>query len=437
MMTSQKKTNQQGAATLVFLLVMALFVSLLAAVTYSRLLVSIKRSLSQADAVVTNYDSESAVNDILAKLKAGYFDEGNFAANYTETIEGTTLRIVRSQTGNTQSIVVTGERSFAVSRIEATRVIDSVSNVDNVDMILSLDCTGSMNAAADPTRASAGTRFDAQKDAALNFVDRLIAITADPKYAGKFRLGIMVFGMDAKWLTLGGSNVTPGSVQLSEIKTALNAGFGSTRATSSACTSVMDATSVGSAYAASHDYFKLHKSPKTKQVEIVITDGEPNTRIPYGGCGPSVFCPSFPKSSTGQNYCDSNEYGWSCYNGDSYKDGPYDADNFNQAAYNMCEPLGRDFLTCAIADTGTSIPPIPQSATNRKGVRDPDVSAYGVTILTNPPPEVVSIFTTYLSPNGYFNATRASQLKNILNTVLNEILRDHSTITIKRTPPTS
>lgn len=416
-------------------MIMAVFVSLLSALTYSRLLVSIKRSLSQTDAVVTNYTSESKVNDVLARLKGGYIGASGFPFTLNETFNGTKLRIEGKQIGNTQTIVVTGERSYAVSRIEATRVINNVSEVTNVDMILSLDCTGSMDAPADPPRATP-TRFDSAREAALSFVDRLIEINNDPQYSDKFNLGVQVFGLDAKWLTLGGRNVTPGSMSLDEVKLAIQNGFGSTRTGSSACNGVMDATSIGSAFQKSQEYFSANKKPKTKQIEIVITDGEPNSRAPYGSCSPAVFCPAFPRSSTGENYCEENEYGWVCHNYTSYKDGPYDSDNFNENAYKTCEPLGRDFLSCSIADTNTSIPPLTSGGGLRRGTRDPEVDAYAVTILANPPRDVVNIFNSYLSANGYFNATRASQLKNILNSVLNEILRDRTTITIKRTPPT-
>jgi hypothetical protein len=94
-----------------------------------------------------------------------------------------------------------------------------------------------------------------------------------------------------------------------------------------------------------------------------------------------------------------------------------------------------DFLTCSIATTDTNIPPISGTGV-RSGARDPEVDAYAVTIFASPPRDVVNLFNAYLTQNGYFNASRASQLKNILNNVLNEILRDRSTVTIKRTPPT-
>jgi type II secretory pathway pseudopilin PulG len=435
-MKMMKTRRQGGAATLLYLMIMAVVISLLSAITFSRLMGSLKRSQSQADTVVATYEAESEINDLLARLTANFIPETSFPISYSKNIGGTTINVKGTQSGQTQNIIVTSQRSFAVSRIEATRKIDSVREVDNVDMILSLDCTGSMDAGADCENCnSKPSRFDSQKDAADNFVSKLAEISRAGTYSGRFNLGIVVFGVDSKWLTYNGVEVTPKSgLTYDQIRAALAQGFGSTRATSPACTGLMDATSIGTAFATSHQYFSANKKPKTKQVEIVITDGEPNSRIPYPACGPSVFCPGFPKDPQGNNYCEQNSEGWSCYKYDQYKSGPWDSDNFNQTAYDTCEPLAKDFLSCTIASKDTTIPPI-QGQGVRNGARDPDVDAYAVTIFTNPPRDVVSIFNSYLTQNGYYNATRASQLKNILNNVLNEILRDRSTITIKRTPP--
>lgn len=435
-MKMMKRRRQEGAATLLYLMIMAVVISLLAAITFSRLMGSLKRSQSQADTIVATYEAESEINDLLARLTASYIPDTSFPISYSKNIGGTTISVKGTQSGQTQNIVVTSQRSFAVSRIEATRKIDSVREVDNVDMILSLDCTGSMDAGADCDNCnSKPSRFDSQKDAADNFVSKLAELSRAGTYSGRFNLGIVVFGVDSKWLTYNGVEVTPKSgLTYDQIRLALSQGFGSTRATSPACTGVMDSTSIGTAFATSHNYFAANKKAKTKQVEIVITDGEPNSRIPYPACGPSVFCPGFPKDQQGNNYCEQNSEGWTCYKYDQYKNGPWESDNFNQTAYDTCVPLAKDFLSCTIASKDTTIPPISGQGV-RKGARDPDVDAYAVTIFTDPPRDVVNIFNSYLTQNGYYNATRASQLKNILNNVLNEILRDRSTVTIKRTPP--
>lgn len=437
MMKSSMNKRQEGAATILYLMIMAVVITLLSAITFSRLMGSLKRSQSQADTVVATYEAESEINDLLARLTGNFIQSSAFPISYTKNIGGTSITVSGIQKDQTQSIVVTSQRSYAVSRIEATRKIDSVREVDNVDMILSLDCTGSMDAGADCENCnSKPSRFDSQTEAADNFVSKLAELSRDGTYQGRFNLGIVVFGIDSKWLTYKGKEVTPKSgLTYDQIREALSQGFGSTRATSPACSGVMDATSIGTAFTKSHDYFSQNKRPKTKQVEIVITDGEPNTRIPYPSCGPSVFCPGFPKDAEGNNYCEQNSEGWTCYKYGQYQSGPWEANNFNQTAYDICKPLAMDFLTCSIATTDTNIPPISGTGV-RSGARDPEVDAYAVTIFASPPRDVVNLFNAYLTQNGYFNASRASQLKNILNNVLNEILRDRSTVTIKRTPPT-
>ena len=410
------KKNKKGAVTIIFLTVLALIITLLLAATQSRLSLALRRSQSAGDTIVSSYKAESEANDVMSKLVGKYLGSANL--DYTENVDGMRIDVKGKDEGSTQTVDVTVNRDFAVSSVQATREIKSVEQVDSVEMILALDCTGSMD---DPSGAPGQTRFDAQKEAALSFIDTLSGLSN----ADKFKLGVTTFGINAKWLRVGGRDVSPeNGLDFADIKSAVENGFGSTRSTSPACSEIMDATSVGTAFTFSHDYFSTHKQDGVKQIEIVITDGEPNSRIPSIGCSPNAFCPAFPLSPDGtQNYCEDNEYGWQCYQYSSYKDGPYEADNFNQAAYDTCQPLAYDFLQCAVADTDSG------------GIRDPNIDAYAVTIFDNPPRDVVTILRNYTSENGYYNASRASQLKNILNVILNEILKEHSTVTIKRIIP--
>ncbi len=423
-MKKHTKANTKGAALLIYLLIMALFIGVLMIATYSRLLLAVKRGQSTTDSLVSNYSAESEINDLLARLSGEYFSSP-FSLNTTKQIGSTTFNITGTEQDGTQMLSVTADRAFASTKIIAERRLESIKDVNSVDIVLSLDCTGSMDAGANCTNCnSKPTRFNALEDAAVNFVDNL----SNLPNSDKFHLGVSVFGADARWLSHLGQPVTPSSgLTFSQIKEAIQNGFGDTRNTSPACTGVMDLTSIGSAFAFSHDYFAANKPPQTKQVEIVITDGEPNSRIPYAACSPSVFCPGFPKDTQGNNYCESNAYNWTCTQYDSYKD-DFEADGFNQTAYNLCAPQGLDFLRCTIADTATQIP-------SGKGARNPDVDAYAVTILSQPPADVVSVFNSYLSANNYFNASRASQLKNLLNTILNEIVTDRETISIKKDIP--
>ena len=424
-----KSKNESGAVTLIFVTIMALIVTIILAATNSRLLLALRRSQSSVDILVANYEAESIANDIMARLVGGYLPSANLPQT-TITEGDTTITYEGTEVDDTQTITVTANRDFAVGKVQAIRKIESIKKVEEVEIILGLDCTSSMDAGASCDNCfSRPTRFDAQKDAAIDFVDKVEEL----EDADKFRLGVSVFGIDAKWLEYSGRNVTPeNNLSFDEIKDAINNGFGSTRNESPACLSVMNATSIGSSYSFAHNYFEDRKDEKIKQIEITISDGVPNSRVPQSGCNPNVFCPAFPISQPdgSTNYCEDNEYGWDCYQYETYRDGPYESDFFNETAFNLCQPLGMDFLRCSVADTETFVPEL-----GTEGIRDPDVDAYAVTIFSNPPRETVSVLRNYATENGYFNASRANQLKNILNNILNEILKERSAITIKRLIP--
>jgi len=424
-----KRNRQKGAVVLLYVTIVAIIAALLMSIAQSQLLLAFKRNQSAADSLVATYQAESIANDYIARFIGGYLDESVMPFTETITLGNTTLTVQGTQVDQVQTITVLSKLGFAVSKVEAVREIQSLGSVENVDIVLALDCTGSMDAGARcPDCFDSPTRFDAQKDAAIEFVDAIAGL----EDADKFKLGIEVFGIDAKWLTFDGRDVTSeNNLSFSEIRQALNQGFGSTRDSSPACNNVMDATSVGSPYSFAHSYFERNASEGTKQIEIVITDGLPNSRIPATGCSPSsAFCPAFPQDTDGTNYCSSNEYGWSCYRGDEYVSGPYDSDGFNETAFSICEPLAKDFLRCSLADSDTFVPEL---GTN--GTRNPDVDAYAVTIYNRVPRDARDIFANYTTTNGYFNASRADQLSSILSQILDSIVGERSIVSINKLVP--
>jgi len=425
-----KHIQQRGAATLLFISLMAVIITIMLAAAQSQLLLALRRQQSSGDSLVAAYQAESEANDVMARLEGGYLTTADL--NETFDINGTSITLKGIDEGTTQTVTVIAKRDFAVSEVEAVRKIESIKKVNTVDIILGMDCTASMDASASIEGSySPPTRFDAQTEAANAFIDKIISL----KDADKFRLGVIVFGIDAKWLTLGADEVRPDNTNLSheDIKTAINDGFGSTRSTSSACQTVMDATSMGSPFAKAYEYFSANESADIKQIAVVISDGAPNSRVPTAGCGiENVFCPAFPRGSSGENYCDpAVNGGLSCYREDEYIDGPYESDGFNPVAFSICQPLGVEFLACTVADNTTEVSLFGSGET---GIRKPEVDAYAVTVFYDPPSNVVSILNNYATQ--YFNATRADQLKNILNTVLNEILKERSTIIVRRIVPT-
>ncbi len=400
----KNKKQKEGAAILIYLLIMAIVVTVLMVGTYSRLLLALKRGQSTTDALSVNYTAEGEINDWIARLSEGFIKTNPFSVHETKTIGTTTLTITGSQTGNTQTIVIEADRPYASTKITADRTLENLGNGQSVDIMLGLDCTGSMNTI---DFGDTKTRIANLKDAALNFISNIPS-------NGKFRVGVYVFGIDAQWLKtpIGQDISLANNVPLSQITTAIQNGFvvpgsGTDWQRSSACQTILNSTSVGTAFVFSQDYLKTQKQTGNKQVEIVITDGEPNSRIPYAACTPNVYCPS------NASLCNKGGYGQCSNSG------------------NACTQMGIDFLRCSVADTNSVLP-----NSFDKGVRDPNIDAYAVTISTAPNGDASSLLSQYLGTN-YIPASRAGQLSGILSNILTTILSKRETITVHKDVPGS
>lgn len=400
----QNKKNQSGAAIILYLLILIVFISVLLVATYSRLGLALKRGQSSSDTLITNYTAESEINDLLARLSGGYLPSP-FSLNTQKQIGNTKLTIVGSQANGVQTIEVTASRAFASSKLIAERTLASGQITQTADILLGLDCTESMDGR---DTSDGSTRISNLRTAALNFIQNVPA-------NGRFRLGIYVFGIDAKWLqTTSGIDITPNNnLTKTQIYDAVSTKFASTWADSTACDSVMNATSVGTAFKFAHDYFAPNKRPNTKQVEVVITDGDPNSRIPDSTCGPSAFCPGY-HAYTEQSFCTTNEYGWSCV---------------SDPTLNKCIPLAVSYLRCNVADKTTSIPDA-----SGFGARDKDVDAYAVTVSLKPFGDAGTVFKEYLGDR-YFPAARANELTGILSNILNDIVTSTENIKIRKVLP--
>lgn len=372
---------QRGAVTAIFLAVVALVLTLILATTQSQLLLSIRRSQSAADILIATYAAESEVNDIMARLAGGYLTDADIART-TKNVGDITLTIEGEDQGETQIVTVTANRGYAVGKVQGIRRVLSVEEVEEVEIVLVLDCTTSMN---NSSGTPGKTRFNALEDAAVNFVSSV----EDLPDADKYKIGVAVFGTTSAWLKYNGADILPGSLSFPELRDALTIGFGNTRSSSQCGSTVADYTNVGLAFRHGNDYLASTRQEDIKQIEIIITDGEPNSSLQDNRCAGSITC------------------------------------NLS------CVDAAKDYLRCMLADNVTFVPEIGQN-----GVRDPDVDAYAVTILDNPPGDVIDIFNNYATENGYYNASRANELTEILEGILDNILEDRSTVTIKRVIPT-
>lgn len=419
--------HHRGAATLILVLIMSVLLVFLIAGWQSRLLLSLHRAKAMSDILILSYHAESKIYDLLAKFLGGYPGAFSFPFSTTETLaDGTVLDTEGYESGNFQTLQVGAKRLFGSSKIEIIR--EDLSSIDkffqDTQIVMSLDCTGSMGNRACPTCLT--TRMEEQTKAVLQFLDAVESTEGHER----IQLGVSVFTMKADWLYTSydgtgnptGTAVRPDNpLSIDEIKQAVNNGFGITgEAGSPACKKLNTYTSIGSGLSFMHDYLRSVKESDTKQVEILITDGEPNQRIPYSSCPVDVFCPGDGR------YCcpsGSNCYltGWTCPVGQ----GP-----------GVCTSYARDFLRCTLADTNQSwIQEAGAGAgASHMGVRDPDTNVYTVTVMQSPPAQVLNIFESFATE--HYHLSNADKLTEILGLILQEILHSLTNYRIQRVVPT-
>jgi len=377
-MKRESRQQRRGAAALIYMGLVAMLTALILSIGYSRMMLSIKRSTALSDRVVANYRAEYEMNDALVKVLAGYVEDPEDLGGKKQ-VGKTAVDLEVETKGGTQTLVVLARRAFSVTKLKAVTVSETEGENTGAEIVLTLDCTSSMDRSA--TGSGGPTRMEEQKEAALNFIDAL----SEAGYETK--LGVAVFGINAGWLRDGGEEVTPGSMTLAEVREAVEAGFGDRRANSSACRAVDDYTSIGNGLALMNDYYRsVPPEEDTLRFEVLISDGEPNSRSDYyGGCLPSTFCRDCPDETL-------------------------------------------RLLKCTLADSET------QYDGANFGDRDPEVRVYVITVLETPARKDVRNALVEFSTQ-YYNLKTADGLTAALEAVFEEISSTFSTTTLTRLVP--
>jgi hypothetical protein len=399
------RTKQKGFTNLLLVMFLAVLAVFIVATIQSRILLSIYRNRSQSDTIISTYHAESEIFDALAHIFGGYTITLNPPDRTLS--DGTTLHITGQQVGDIQTIDVTAKLPYAVTKIEAIRNSSTTTTTGKADIILSLDCTGSMvENTACPSCIQ--TRLWEEKLASQHLVDLLRTAGVD------VRFGLSVFGLNPAWAKTSTNQViTPeNNVSLDEIWQTIEHGFilntngsydGSTAmADMPLCQEVLQSTNIGSAFGFSHDYFAAHTDPTRKQVEIVISDGVPNASLPYSPCPGSMICPPYATSQA----C--SQFG-GCIT-------PY-----SHYTESFCIPYGRSLLSCALATP------------DKGGVRNSNIDAYMITVLDGVNPIDENIFQSYATK--YYNSGDARDLSGFIDQVFGELTTTLNSLIIKRVIP--
>ena len=287
--------KNSGIVSLTVVIFMMVIMVLILALLQSRILLAIQRTKGAADTILSTYNAESEIYDTLARFRQGL----PLNAKPEETLaDGTKLTTEMVTVGNEQQINITAKLPFATTKLQMSRLITSTTSLNGVDLILSLDCTGSMKECADPEvtkehgtnqycnqgGVKETTKFEELRKGTVAFLNGLKDIPGIP-----VRVGVSVFSGDSDWAVLHNttSQIKPGSASIDDIIQTINSDFNTKNPQNSAGCKVIpeEGTSHASGLLFMHNYFAINTPPDTKQVEVLVTDGEPTTSIPAPQCG--------------------------------------------------------------------------------------------------------------------------------------------------------
>ena len=362
---------RKGIATLVPVLIV-MMISLFVILTWeSRLMLAIQRNQSLNDVIAVSYAAESEIYDWIAKFQGSYPGLVIPDNSSRQLDDGTTLNLAGSHDldTNTDTLRITAKRTYSTTDFLLSRQLGSTEDlgVKNLEIALSLDCTTSMNEPAiSSCTHNCSSRMNELKKAALSFAESVKQFAADHSDKN-IKLGLNVFRVDAKW------EVEP-TTDIDSVISAITNGLGNMQNNSLMCNAVSGSTSIGSGFDLSTRYLRTSKIEDQKQVMVLVSDGEPNSR--HESYTDTAVC--------GNVYC-----------------------NFNCNSDDVTEnPI--DYMKCTLQ----TVP---------DGIRDPDTDAYVVTVLDSPPGNVTDVFGDSNLVKHYYNSGNATELSGFLDSIFSEI----------------
>lgn len=434
--------KSSGAVNLLMMIFISIVAILVVATIQSRLLLQIRRLHSLSDILIADYDAESQIYDMVAGLYYPNFTFPNGKTTLPLLSDGTKITVIYNDYGTTKLINITAERPFAVTKFEAIRQLTYVSSgPEEIEVALSLDCTSSMTSLACPTCTT--TRMEELKKALDIFLDDI------SKYSNA-HLGVSVFALNSNWMLMKDATgaevfITPDkkipAAQIKQAVDSLDYGFGKYSEKnnihgSPACqkANLLPHTSIGSGLSFLHDFYQITPpEPNTKRIEIVITDGKPNSRIPHPQCYPEeaylphsendLCCPEGSKCS--QTKSISGGVAWSCFDTSGCDKGG-DCEN----------EIAEDFLRCTAASTDvlwSSEYAQEKFGLDQKyfGARDPNIDLYAITVFElNSTSDVYQLLNSYSTK--YYPLANAAQLSSALSDIITKISEISSILTIRK-----
>lgn len=384
---------KKGVATLIAVFLVAMIGVFVVTAWQARLYLAIHRSQSLADSLIVGYLAESRINDLVAKFLGNYPQAFSFPFHLEEQLpDGSLLVTDGTHVGNIYTMDVVAQRQFATTNMRLIKEenVETEALYDQVDMIINLDCSGSMN-----TLTSAGTtRLREARDATWDFANAVEEFNALGDLP-MLRLGLASFGITNKWVQLPTADMT-------RMKSVINDQIRDRQELSGACQGLnTGGTNIGGGYKFMSDYFVSAYPPvveRLKKIEILITDGEPNS--------------TDPSSNPAITYCGVAP---GCF--------------FGATNPPNCIQHGERYAVCNLGKTTTFVTEI-----NKNGRRDPAVDAYTVTVSEDVSTRIKDMLARYSTKS--YDATDASDLSEILQDLFGDIISDYSRISFGKITPT-
>lgn len=399
---------KKGLATIVMVLILAVISFLILIAWQSRLLLSIRRTQSLSDLLAVDYRAESEIYDWAAKFIGNYSNIYGGPLTATEKTlkdepEPNRLNVTAKIVSGEEQLKINAARPYASTNMILSRNVSTASGpaYEKVEVILGLDCSGSMNEA---------NRIRSLQLALMSFVDNL----RSSEDADKFYLAMLPFRRSANWAY--GVTSTSNNLDLfyNNVKDASDGGTNWNNVSQSNLCSTPDInicpsglsscnaeTNLGASGMLAMDYFSNNPVDETKVLRnfVLFTDGLPNT--------------SFGDLNCGTNPCNMTENNGACTNESvKYLKCSLAAEDYEwDSGYFGRKPDGVDVYAVTVANA-------PTNAAQQ--------AAFDATMMV--------FNSTNFVKKAYANSD-ATQLSNIFDGIFNEIITSSSKLKIERIVP--
>lgn len=292
-------THKSGVSTILIVLIIMMLALLILTAIQSSFLLSIQRGKSASDSAKSLYASESAVNDIVARIIAGHVVDsttiivGEATITVQKSVSADTppiisYTIISTLPNASNTIVVNTQTQPAITAgVSIVFVLDSSNSMGGTDVCIN-----------PPSCTEYIPRFQALKEAVVSFLQPFADPSSELYNKSNVEIGISQYRNSASWVLDSSNNPLDFEAMTEAGATYLinmvNWGFAGPYPYP-VRTQVFGNTSTGTGVFFGMDQL-LDSANHSQKVLILITDGQPETRTPdpQSRCQVSPLTISYP-----------------------------------------------------------------------------------------------------------------------------------------------